>query len=158
MTGRNIWIFALIDSEPRMQTKPVVFYLFMTYSIIEIFRLLERKRIIMMCSSQVPLLLAQHLWPFLGSAHMDEVNNYWPKLEIWMSKIGNMKVQILLGTLFGSLSILWVSSVRASSLSGTFPILRRPTGLFLSNNSNAKIWETHKLQLLIVQVFNTAPK
>ena len=38
VTGRNIWIFALIDSEPRMQTKPVVFYLFMTYSIIEIFR------------------------------------------------------------------------------------------------------------------------
>ena len=40
VTGRNIWIFALIDSEPRMQTKPVVFYLFMTYAIIEIFRLL----------------------------------------------------------------------------------------------------------------------
>ena len=39
VTGRNIWIFALIDSEPRMQTKPVVFYLFMTYSVIEIFRL-----------------------------------------------------------------------------------------------------------------------
>jgi len=38
VTGRNIWIFALIDSEPRMQTKPVVFYLFMTYSVIEIFR------------------------------------------------------------------------------------------------------------------------
>ena len=38
VTGRNIWIFALIDSEPRMQTKPVVFYLFMTYAIIEIFR------------------------------------------------------------------------------------------------------------------------
>ena len=41
VTGRNIWIFALIDSEPRMQTKPVVFYLFMTYSVIEIFRLLQ---------------------------------------------------------------------------------------------------------------------
>ena len=75
MTGRNIWIFALIDSEPRMQTKPVVFYLFMTYAIIEIFRLLlntqvkerNHKR------AQVLLLLAQHLWPFLGSAYMDEV-------------------------------------------------------------------------------------
>jgi len=38
VTGRCIWIFCLIDSEPRMQSKPVVFYLFMTYSVIEIFR------------------------------------------------------------------------------------------------------------------------
>ena len=77
MTVRNVWIFALIDSEPRMQTKPVVFYLFMTYAIIEIFRSLlnthvkERNH----KKSKVPLLLAQHLWPFLGSAYMDEVTN-----------------------------------------------------------------------------------
>jgi len=38
VVGRNIWLFALIDSEPRMQNKPVVFYLFMTYSTIEIVR------------------------------------------------------------------------------------------------------------------------
>jgi len=38
VTGRCIWIFCLIDSEPRMHSKPVVFYLFMTYSTIEIFR------------------------------------------------------------------------------------------------------------------------
>ena len=43
MTGRNIWLFALIDSEPRMQTKPVVFYLFMTYSVIEVFRWAARR-------------------------------------------------------------------------------------------------------------------
>jgi len=36
--GRNIWLLALIDSEPRMQTKPVVFYLFMTYASVEIIR------------------------------------------------------------------------------------------------------------------------
>ena len=40
------------------------------------------------------------------------------------------------GTLSGSLSTLWVSSARASLLWGTFPILRRPTGLFPSNYSN----------------------
>ena len=38
VTGRNIWLLVLIDSEERMQSKPVVFYLFMTYAIIEIFR------------------------------------------------------------------------------------------------------------------------
>ena len=43
MTGRNIWLFALIDSEARMQTKPVVFYLFMTYSVIEVFRWAARR-------------------------------------------------------------------------------------------------------------------
>ena len=61
-----------------MQTKPVVFYLFMTYAIIEIFRLLLNKQVKESnhMKSQVSLLLAQHLWPFLGSAYMDEVKNY----------------------------------------------------------------------------------
>ena len=36
--GRNFIIFAMIDSEPRMQEKPVVFYLFMIYTIIELIR------------------------------------------------------------------------------------------------------------------------
>ncbi|XP_075222210.1 3-hydroxyacyl-CoA dehydratase 2 isoform X2 [Lycorma delicatula] len=36
--GRAIILFAMIDAEPRMQTKPVVFYLFLTWSIIEIVR------------------------------------------------------------------------------------------------------------------------
>jgi len=38
VTGRNIWILLLIGGEERMQTKPVVFYLFMTYSVIELVR------------------------------------------------------------------------------------------------------------------------
>merc|ERR1711915_270943 len=36
--GRNIWILILIDGEERMQSKPVVFYLFMAYATIEIVR------------------------------------------------------------------------------------------------------------------------
>ncbi|XP_023336938.1 very-long-chain (3R)-3-hydroxyacyl-CoA dehydratase [Eurytemora carolleeae] len=36
--GRLIFLFLLIDSEPRMQDKPVVFYLLMTYSSVEIVR------------------------------------------------------------------------------------------------------------------------
>lgn len=36
--GRAIILFAMIDSEPRMQTKPVVFYLFLTWSIVEVVR------------------------------------------------------------------------------------------------------------------------
>ena len=36
--GRNFVIFALIESEPRMQEKPVVFYLMMVYSALEIIR------------------------------------------------------------------------------------------------------------------------
>ena len=31
-------LFVLIDAEPRMHKKPVVFYLFMTYSVIEVVR------------------------------------------------------------------------------------------------------------------------
>merc|ERR1719400_284581 len=38
VVGRNIWILALISGEERMQSKPVVFYLFMTYATIEIVR------------------------------------------------------------------------------------------------------------------------
>lgn len=38
VTTRNIWLLVLIESEERMQSKPVVFYLFMTYAVIEIFR------------------------------------------------------------------------------------------------------------------------
>lgn len=36
--GRNAIIFLLIEAEPRMQEKPVVFYIFIVYSIIELFR------------------------------------------------------------------------------------------------------------------------
>ena len=41
VTTRNIWLLVLIESEERMQSKPVVFYLFMTYAVIEIFRWLS---------------------------------------------------------------------------------------------------------------------
>ena len=79
VTGRNIWIFALIDSEPRMQTKPVVFYLFMTYSVIEIFRLLQlifllkNRWLSNSAFVQVSLLLAQHQWPFLRPSNLVQV-------------------------------------------------------------------------------------
>lgn len=36
--GRNFIIFAMIEAEPRMQEKPVVFYLFVIYIIIELIR------------------------------------------------------------------------------------------------------------------------
>lgn len=36
--GRNFIIFAMIEAEPRMQEKPVVFYLFVIYLIIELIR------------------------------------------------------------------------------------------------------------------------
>jgi len=36
--GRLIFLFVLIDSEPRMQEKPVVFYLLVTYASVEIVR------------------------------------------------------------------------------------------------------------------------
>jgi len=36
--GRLIWLFVMIDSEPRMQEKPVVFYLLLVYASIEIVR------------------------------------------------------------------------------------------------------------------------
>ncbi|KAL6437589.1 hypothetical protein ACFW04_004192 [Cataglyphis niger] len=36
--GRGFVLFLMIDAEPRMQTKPVVFYLFLIWSIIEIVR------------------------------------------------------------------------------------------------------------------------
>ncbi|XP_013787357.1 very-long-chain (3R)-3-hydroxyacyl-CoA dehydratase-like [Limulus polyphemus] len=38
ITGRLIILFVMIDAEPRMQTKPVVFYLFLVYSLIEVVR------------------------------------------------------------------------------------------------------------------------
>ncbi|XP_045450360.1 very-long-chain (3R)-3-hydroxyacyl-CoA dehydratase [Melitaea cinxia] len=38
VSGRAFILFVLIDSEPRMQTKPVVFYLFLMWSTIEIVR------------------------------------------------------------------------------------------------------------------------
>lgn len=38
VTGRAIVLFAMIEAEPRMQTKPVVFYLFIIWSSIEIVR------------------------------------------------------------------------------------------------------------------------
>lgn len=36
--GRNFIIFAMIEAEPRMQEKPVVFYLFVIYTLIELIR------------------------------------------------------------------------------------------------------------------------
>ena len=36
--GRFIVLFGLIESEPRMQIKPVVFYLFLVWSVVEIIR------------------------------------------------------------------------------------------------------------------------
>uniref|UniRef100_A0A2R5LAJ8 Very-long-chain (3R)-3-hydroxyacyl-CoA dehydratase n=1 Tax=Ornithodoros turicata TaxID=34597 RepID=A0A2R5LAJ8_9ACAR len=36
--GRILIIFAMIKAEPRMQTKPVVFYLFAIYTLVELFR------------------------------------------------------------------------------------------------------------------------
>ena len=36
--GRNFVIFVLIESEPRMHEKPVVFYLMMVYGALEIIR------------------------------------------------------------------------------------------------------------------------
>ena len=36
--GRGIILFALIESEARIQTKPVIFYLILCWSIIELFR------------------------------------------------------------------------------------------------------------------------
>ncbi|XP_073977816.1 3-hydroxyacyl-CoA dehydratase 2 [Rhodnius prolixus] len=38
VTGRAIVLFIMIELEPRMQTKPVVFYLFLIWSIIEVVR------------------------------------------------------------------------------------------------------------------------
>lgn len=38
ITGRNFILFAMIESEPRMQTKPVVFYLIGVWSLVEIIR------------------------------------------------------------------------------------------------------------------------
>lgn len=38
ITGRNFVLFAMIDAEDRMQEKPVVFYLFIMWSLIEIIR------------------------------------------------------------------------------------------------------------------------
>jgi very-long-chain (3R)-3-hydroxyacyl-CoA dehydratase len=38
VTGRAFVLFAMIDQEPRMMTKPVVFYLFIIWSLIEIVR------------------------------------------------------------------------------------------------------------------------
>lgn len=38
VTGRNFVLFAMIESESRMQTKPVVFYLFFIWSMIEVIR------------------------------------------------------------------------------------------------------------------------
>ncbi|CAG2054365.1 unnamed protein product [Timema podura] len=36
--GRNIILFCMIDAEPRMHTKPVIFYLFLIWSIVELVR------------------------------------------------------------------------------------------------------------------------
>lgn len=38
ISGRNFVLFAMLDAEERMQTKPVVFYLFVVWSLIEVVR------------------------------------------------------------------------------------------------------------------------
>lgn len=38
VSGRNFVLFAMLDAEERMQTKPVVFYLFVVWSMIEVVR------------------------------------------------------------------------------------------------------------------------
>ncbi|XP_063226020.1 very-long-chain (3R)-3-hydroxyacyl-CoA dehydratase isoform X2 [Bacillus rossius redtenbacheri] len=38
VTGRAIILFCMIESEPRIQDKPVVFYLFLVWAVVEIFR------------------------------------------------------------------------------------------------------------------------
>lgn len=38
VSGRNFILFAMLDCEPRMQTKPVVFYLFLVWASVEVFR------------------------------------------------------------------------------------------------------------------------
>lgn len=38
VSGRNFVLFLMIDFEERMQTKPVVFYVFLIWSLVEIFR------------------------------------------------------------------------------------------------------------------------
>lgn len=38
VTGRSLILFTMIEAEPRMQTKPVVFYLFLIWASIEVFR------------------------------------------------------------------------------------------------------------------------
>ena len=36
--GRFLVLFCLIEAEPRIQTKPVIFYLILCWSVIELFR------------------------------------------------------------------------------------------------------------------------
>lgn len=38
VTGRNFVLFVMIEAEERMQTKPAVFYVFIIWSLIEVFR------------------------------------------------------------------------------------------------------------------------
>lgn len=38
ISGRTLVLFCLIEAEPRMQTKPVIFYLFLVWATIEIVR------------------------------------------------------------------------------------------------------------------------
>lgn len=40
--GRSVVLFCLIESEPRMQIKPVVFYLFLVWSTIELVRYINK--------------------------------------------------------------------------------------------------------------------
>lgn len=38
VTGRALILFAMVDAEPRMQTKPVVFYMFFIWALVEVVR------------------------------------------------------------------------------------------------------------------------
>ncbi|KAF0301360.1 Very-long-chain (3R)-3-hydroxyacyl-CoA dehydratase [Amphibalanus amphitrite] len=38
VTGRNLMLFVVLEGEPRMQTKPAVFYLFVVWSLVEVVR------------------------------------------------------------------------------------------------------------------------
>ena len=78
VSGRNLFLWMLIGNEERMQTQPFVFYLFMTYSSIEVFRCK-----ILVClfvnffPSKVSLLYSQHLWQEPSSSDMAAVILAW---------------------------------------------------------------------------------
>ena len=38
VSGRNLILFVVLEGEPRLQTKPAVFYLFVVWSLVEIIR------------------------------------------------------------------------------------------------------------------------
>ncbi|KAG8222180.1 hypothetical protein J437_LFUL001272 [Ladona fulva] len=86
--GRGIVLFCLIEMEPRMHTKPVIFYLFFIWSLVEIFRLkLELKPVRSFLGFPAKLLLPCWLmYPY----YVTQVYNYeigfltWLRYTIWI--------------------------------------------------------------------------